>query len=82
MTGAGPIGLLARRGATEFAAARVSFCNVPQMSVPEAGIQVTRRLITDDGEVIEERTEQFLCDYMEAVRRLRHRFSPALPREP
>jgi chromate reductase len=36
------------------------------MTAPEGYIQFTRGLITDDGEVTEASTEQFLRDYMEA----------------
>ena len=42
----------------------LSFCNAPQMTAPEAYIQFTPGLITDDGEVSEASTEQFLRDYM------------------
>ena len=44
----------------------LTFCNSPQMTAPEAYIQVTPGLITEDGEVTEASTEQFLRDYMEA----------------
>ena len=42
----------------------LSFCNSPQMNAPEAYIQFTPGLITDDGEVTAELTENFLRDYM------------------
>ena len=51
------------------------------MSAPEAYIQVTPGLITDDGEVIEESTEQFLRDYMEAFAVFVTRVLIVLPRE-
>jgi chromate reductase len=44
----------------------LTFCNSPQMTAPEAYIQVTPGLITEDGEVTEASTEQFLRDYMDA----------------
>lgn len=44
----------------------LSYCNSPQMNAPEAYIQVTPGLITDDGEVTNESTEEFLRDYMQA----------------
>ena len=44
----------------------LGFCDSPQMTAPEAYIQFTRGLITDDGEVTEASTERFLRDYMEA----------------
>jgi chromate reductase len=36
------------------------------MTAPEAYVQVTPGLITDDGEVTDASTEQFLRDYMDA----------------
>jgi chromate reductase len=42
----------------------LSFCNSPQMNAPEAYIQFTPGLITDDGEVIAKSTEEFLRNYM------------------
>ncbi|MCU1425389.1 MAG: phosphodiesterase [Microbacteriaceae bacterium] len=44
----------------------LSFCNSPQMSSPEAYIQITEGLITDDGEVTNDGTAAFLRDYMQA----------------
>jgi chromate reductase len=44
----------------------LTFCNSPQMTAPEAYVQVTPGLITDDGEVTDASTEQFLRDYMDA----------------
>ena len=41
----------------------LSFCNSPQMSAPEAYIQFTPGLITDDGEVTVGSTEEFLRTY-------------------
>ena len=42
----------------------LSFCNAPQMSAPEAYIQFTPGLITDDGEVTNASTEDFLRNFM------------------
>lgn len=42
----------------------LSFCNAPQMTAPEAYIQFTSGLITDDGEVTNEGTETFLREFM------------------
>ena len=42
----------------------LSFCNSPQMNAPEAYIQFTEGLITDDGSVTEPSTEKFLREYM------------------
>jgi chromate reductase len=44
----------------------LTFCNSPQMTAPEAYIQVTPGLITDAGEVTDASTQQFLRDYMDA----------------
>ena len=43
----------------------LSFCNSPQMNAPEAYIQFTPGLITDDGEVTVESTREFLRHYMD-----------------
>ena len=42
----------------------LGFCNSPQMNAPEAYIQFTPGLITDDGEVTNESTAEFLRNYM------------------
>jgi chromate reductase len=42
----------------------LSFCNSPQMNAPEAYIQFTPGLITDDGDVTVESTRDFLRNYM------------------
>lgn len=42
----------------------LGFCNSPQMNAPEAYIQFTPGLITDDGQVTVESTEKFLRNYM------------------
>jgi chromate reductase len=42
----------------------LSFCNSPQMNAPEAYIQFTPGLVTAEGEVTDEATEQFLRDFM------------------
>ena len=59
----------------------LSFCNSPQMSAPETYIQFTPGLITDDGEVTEKSTEQFLRDFMEAFAVFITRVLTVLPRE-
>jgi len=43
----------------------LSFCNSPQMNAPEAYLQFTPGLITDDGEVTNDATADFLRNYME-----------------
>ncbi len=42
----------------------LSFCNAPQMNSPEAYIQFTPGLITDDGKVTNESTAEFLRNFM------------------
>lgn len=52
----------------------LSYCDAPQMTAPEAYVQLTPGLVTDDGEVTVESTEKFLRKFMQAfeehVRRL------------
>jgi len=43
----------------------LSFCNSPQMNAPEAYITFTPGMITDDGKVTMESTEEFLRNYMQ-----------------
>jgi chromate reductase len=42
----------------------MSFCNSPQMNSPEAYIQFTPGLVTDDGEVTTVSTAEFLRNFM------------------
>ena len=58
----------------------LSFCNSPQMNAPEAYIQFTPGLITDDGEVTDESTARFLRDYMEEFGVHRSACSPSCRR--
>src|SRR6201999_3107721 len=58
----------------------LGFCDSPQMTAPEAYIQFTRGLITEDGEVTEPSTERFLRDYMEAFGAFVTRVLTVLPR--
>jgi NAD(P)H-dependent FMN reductase len=53
-----------------------AFCNSPQMNAPEAYIQFTADLITDDGAVSVESTEKFLRSFMVEVPHL-HRKGPS-----
>jgi chromate reductase len=59
----------------------LSFCNAPQMNAPEAYIQFKPGLISDDGEVSDKSTEQFLRDYMEAFHIFIARVMQVLPRD-
>ena len=58
----------------------LSFCNSPQMNAPEAYIQFTPGLITDDGEVTNASTADFLRDYIEAFHVFITRVYTVLPR--
>ena len=60
----------------------LSFCNAPQMNSPEAYIQFKPGLITDDGEVTEPTTEEFLRTYMGDFHAFIVRVYTALPRNP
>ncbi|WP_299656156.1 NADPH-dependent FMN reductase [uncultured Jannaschia sp.] len=42
----------------------LSFCNSPQMNAIEAYIQFTPNLITDEGEISNDSTREFLRNYM------------------
>ncbi len=57
----------------------LSFCNSPQMNSPEAYIQFTPNLITDDGEVTVESTEAFLRGFMKEFHTFVTRVRSVLP---
>jgi chromate reductase len=59
----------------------LSFCNSPQMNAPEAYIQSTPGMITDDGEVTVASTEEFLRNYMAEFHAFIGRVLTVLPRE-
>ena len=59
----------------------LSFCNSPQMNAPEAYIQFTRGLITDDGEVTVASTAEFLRNYMASFDTFICRVLTVLPRD-
>lgn len=59
----------------------LSFCNSPQMNAPEAYIQFTPGMITDDGEVTVESTKDFLRNYMAEFRTFIAHVLTVLPRE-
>ncbi|WP_111720436.1 NADPH-dependent FMN reductase [Homoserinimonas sp. OAct 916] len=60
----GSIGAIGTAVAQQNLRSVLSFCNSPQMNAPEAYIQITDGLITDDGDVTNEGTAEFLRDYM------------------
>ncbi len=59
----------------------LGFCNSPLMSSPEAYIQMKPGLVTDDGEVTDASTEEFLRNYMHELARFVERVLTVLPRE-
>ena len=59
----------------------LGFLNAPQMNAPEAYIQFTPGLITDEGEVTVGSTEEFLRAYMEEFHTFIARVLTVLPRE-
>ncbi len=71
----GPIGTAV---AQQHLRSLLSYCNSPQMNTPEAYIHFTPGLITDDGEVTNPRTEEFLRGYMKAFREFIGRVCVAL----
>jgi chromate reductase len=58
----------------------LSFCNSPQMNAPEAYIQFKPGLITDEGEVTNESTAEFLRNYMTEFHQFIVRVYTVLPR--
>jgi chromate reductase len=59
----------------------LSFCDSPVMAAPEAYLQFTPGLITEDGEVTDKGTEQFLRDFMEAFDVFVSRVLTGVPQE-
>lgn len=58
----------------------LAFCNAPQMTSPEAYIQFTQGLITDDGEVTEDSTRAFLKTWIDEFHAFVERVYTVLPR--
>lgn len=59
----------------------LGFCNAPQMNAPEAYIQFTAGLITEDGDVTNESTAEFLRNYMSDFHQFIARVLAVLPRD-
>lgn len=57
------------------------FCNSPQMNAPEAYIQFTPGLISDDGEVTNDGTAEFLRNFMEEFHLFIARVRSVLPKD-
>jgi chromate reductase len=58
----------------------LAFCHAPQMTAPEAYIQLTAGLITDDGTVTDESTEKFLGSFMAEFEQFVARVLTVVPR--
>ena len=58
----------------------LSFCNSPQMNSPEAYIQFTPGLISDEGEISDPTTEEFLRNFMNELQGFIARVYLAIPR--
>jgi chromate reductase len=59
----------------------LSFCNSPQMNAPEAYIQFTPDLISEDGHVSKDSTAEFLSTFMAEFRVFIERVLTVLPRQ-
>jgi chromate reductase len=59
----------------------LSFCNAPQMNAPEAYIHFTPGLITDNGDVTVESTQEFLRNYMAEFHMFIARVRQVLPKD-
>lgn len=59
----------------------LSFCNARQMTAPEGYIQFDPDVFTDDGEVRNESTADFLTDFMKEFRDHTERVLTVLPRD-
>lgn len=58
----------------------LSFCNSPQMNAPEAYIHFKPGLITDDGQITDDGTAEFLRNYMNELHLFIVRVLTVLPR--
>ena len=59
----------------------MAFCNARLMTAPEAYLMFSPEVFTDDGEVTDESTRQFLSDFMAEYREHVARVLTVLPRE-
>lgn len=59
----------------------LGFCNAPQMNAPEAYIHFTPGLITEDGDVTNASTAEFLRNYMSDFHQFIARVMAVLPRD-
>jgi chromate reductase, NAD(P)H dehydrogenase (quinone) len=75
------IGQIGTAVAQQSLRAVLSFCNARQMTAPEAYIQYSPDVFTDDGEVTDESTKAFLTNYLGEFRTHLVRVLTVLPRE-
>jgi chromate reductase len=75
------IGQIGTAVAQQSLRAVLSFCNARQMTAPEAYIQYSSDVFTDDGEVTDESTKAFLTSYLEEFRTHLVRVLTVLPRQ-
>jgi len=80
MIGASP-GKIGTALAQQHLRSALSYCNSPQLTAPEAYVQFSPGLITDDGEVTEKSTEQFLRKFMDEFGAHVTRVLTVLPRK-
>lgn len=59
----------------------LGFSNAPQMTSPEAYIQMTPGLVTEDGEVTNDATREFLRNYMSEFALFIQRVTTVLPKD-
>ena len=59
----------------------LGFCNAPQMNAPEAYIQFKPGLITDEGEVTNDGTAEFLRNFMEEFHLFIARVRSVMPKD-
>jgi len=60
----------------------LGFCNSPQMNSIEAYIQLKPEVFTEDGDVTDEKTKEFLHNYITECRDFIQRVLTVLPRNP
>jgi chromate reductase, NAD(P)H dehydrogenase (quinone) len=75
------IGSIGTAVAQQSLRAVLSFCNARQMTAPEAYIQYSPSVFTDDGEVTNDETATFLRTYMTEFRDYVERVLTVLPRD-
>jgi chromate reductase len=75
------IGQIGTAVAQQSLRAVLSFCNARQMTAPEAYIQYSPDVFTEDGEVTNESTKAFLTGYLEEFRTHLVRVLTVLPRQ-